>query len=115
MRVRRVPTAAAPPTPGEVLRERILSVSGITQEELAKAMRVSRLSISQIVNGHRALTAGMALRLAKATSTTPMFWLDLQRGVDLHRAHRRLQRELPSLRVVRRPVPRRQLFYNLRA
>ena len=115
MRVKRMPRPAPPPTPGEVLRDRILSVGGITQERLAKAMRVSRLSVSQIVNGHRAVTAEMALRLAKATSTTPMFWLDLQRGVDLHDARRRLQRDLRAIRVVRRPVPRRQLFYKVRA
>jgi plasmid maintenance system antidote protein VapI len=57
----------------------------------------------------------MALRLAKATSTTPTFWLDLQREVDLHDASRRLQRELRAVRVVRPPIPRRKLFYKLRA
>ena len=112
MRVRRASVAAAPPAPGDVLRERILSDRRITQEQLAKAMRVSRFSINQLVNGRRSVTAEMALRLSRATSTTPEFWLDLQRGVDLYRARLRLRHELGAVRIVRRPVPQRDLFYK---
>src|SRR3989442_686318 len=78
VRVRRARVAAAPCTPGDVLRERILSDRRITQDQLAKAMRVSRFSINQLVNGRRSVTAEMAFRLSRATSTTPEFWLDLQ-------------------------------------
>ncbi len=115
MRVRRVTPVVVPPSPGDVLREQILANRDITQDQLARAMRVSRFSINQIVNGRRAVTAEMALRLSKATSTTPHFWLDLQRGIDLHRARLHLQRELGAVRVVRRPVPRRKLFYTERS
>lgn len=37
---------APPITPGHVLRTRILPDTRITQEDLAKAMRVSRFSVS---------------------------------------------------------------------
>ena len=89
-----------------------MSPSRITIGELAKALGVSRFSVSQLVNGYRNVTAEMALRLAKATSTTPHFWLDLQRSVDLHWAHRSLRRKLKAVRVVRAPISEKELFYT---
>jgi addiction module HigA family antidote len=102
-----------PSTPGEVLREKILSHRGITQDQLAKAMRVSRYSINQLVNDRRTITAEMALRLAEATSTDPRFWLNLQQSADLAKARQRLRKELPLIERVRDPVPEADLFYPL--
>lgn len=101
---------APPIAPGEVLRKRILTDCRITQDELAAAMRVSRLSINQIVNGKRAVTAEMALRLARVTSTTPDLWLNLQRDVDLYEARRRLHGAIGELTVLRKPKTERELF-----
>lgn len=100
---------APPVTPGDVLRKRILGAD-ITQDALAKAMDVSRFSVSQIINGKRAVTPEMALRLSHVTSTTPEFWLDLQRQVDLYAARRRLGAELKRLQVIRAPKAERELF-----
>ena len=97
---------AEPISPGEVLRKRI----GVTQEELASAMRVSRFTINQIVNGKRGITAEMALRLSRVTSTSVEFWLNLQRDVDLYYARRKLGSELEKLRVVRPPKTHQELF-----
>jgi antitoxin HigA-1 len=99
-------------TPGNVIRELVLVACDITQDQLATAMRVSRYSINQLVNDRRAVTADMALRLAKATSTSPEFWLALQRNVDLERARRRLSRrkELEYVQVIRRPVSADKLY-----
>jgi antitoxin HigA-1 len=100
----------APPIgPGDVLRDHILK-SGITQDQLADAMRVSRFSVNQIVNGRRSITADMALRLAHVTSTTPGFWLNLQREVDLYRARLKMGDLLDRLTVLRQPKPERELF-----
>jgi addiction module HigA family antidote len=100
---------APPISPGEVLRKRILG-SGITQERLADAMQVSRFSINQIINGRRSVTAEMAVRLAHVTSTTPGFWLNLQRDVDLYQAQLKLRPVLDRLEVVRPPKTQQQLF-----
>jgi antitoxin HigA-1 len=94
---------APPISPGDVLRRRILK-GDVTQEKLAFAMRVSRISINQIVNGRRSVTADMALRLARVTSTTPNFWLNLQRDVDLYEAGRKLSKDIDKLQVLR-PLP----------
>jgi addiction module HigA family antidote len=100
---------APPVTPGDVLRKRILGAD-ITQDTLAKAMDVSRFSVSQIINGKRAITPEMALRLSHVTSTTPEYWLDLQRAVDLYAARRKLAAELKRLRVVRAPKIESELY-----
>jgi antitoxin HigA-1 len=46
--------------------------------------------VDRIVNGRTTVTAEMALKLAAAFRTTPEFWLNSQKAVDLHRAVRRL-------------------------
>jgi addiction module HigA family antidote len=105
-------SARMPPTPGEVLREMLQSDSHITQDRLAVAMQVTRYSINQLVNDRRAVTPDMALRLAKALSTSPEFWLDLQRQVDLDAARRRARAQRLVVRTVRDPVPDEDLFYD---
>ena len=100
---------APPISSGHVLHTRFLD-SKLTQERLAAAMKVSRFSVNQIVNGRRAITAEMALRLAFATSTTPELWLNLQRDVDLYQARQKLASVFDELEVVRPPKPDAELF-----
>ncbi|HMD90537.1 MAG TPA: HigA family addiction module antitoxin [Anaerolineaceae bacterium] len=72
--------------PGEILLEEFLNPLGISQNLLAKNMRVAPGRINEIVNGKRGITAETALRLACALGTTPEFWLNLQMKYDLHLA-----------------------------
>jgi addiction module HigA family antidote len=104
---------APPLSPGNLLRKYIVSELGVTQEHLAAAMQVSRFSINQIVNGRRAVTAEMALRLAYVTSTTPDLWLNLQRDIDLYEARLNLADRLSELKVLRKPKGERELFADL--
>lgn len=94
-----------PPTPGEFLRELMRSTNGVTQDRLASAMGVSRLTVSQLVNDHRTVTPEMALRLGKALDTSPDVWLNLQQHVELNRAARKLKRMLPRIEPLRRTDP----------
>ena len=89
-------------TPGDVLKTYVVKEKGITQDALASAMGVSRLSINQIINGRRSITADMALRLAKVLGTTAEFWLNLQRDVDLATARTSLGDELRKLTTLAR-------------
>lgn len=91
----------APPSPGEVLRNHILNGERITQDALADAMGVSRLTINQLINDKRTVTAEMALRLARVLRTAPEFWLDLQRQVDLFEARKSLASELEKMPILR--------------
>jgi addiction module HigA family antidote len=51
--------------------------------ELARRLGVSRLSISELLPGERALSADMAIRIGRFTNTTPESWLRMQEAVDL--------------------------------
>jgi addiction module HigA family antidote len=103
----------APIAPGEVLRDEVLAGAGITQEALAKAIGVSRFTVSEIINGRRAVTAEMALRLARVHSMTPDFWLNLQRDADLYRARRRLGETIDLVEVLRQPKNPKERFVSL--
>jgi len=72
-----------PPHPGEILQGLWLEPKGITITEAAQALGVSRKTLSKIVNGRGALTPEMAVRLARAFSTSPESWLAHQAAYDL--------------------------------
>jgi addiction module HigA family antidote len=55
----------------------------LSQSELAGALGVTPMRISQIVRGQRAITADTALRLSRYFGTRPGWWLDLQTHYDL--------------------------------
>lgn len=78
-----------PPThPGGILKRHYLEPLSLTITKAAKALGVSRKTISKIVNEWGDVTPDMALRLAKAFRTTPELWLNLQRNYDLwHASH----------------------------
>ena len=56
----------------------------------AEACGVTRKHMSAIVNGHAAITAEMAARMAAVLGTTAQYWLNLQNAVDLYDAQERL-------------------------
>ena len=69
--------------PGEMLKEEFLVPLGISQNQLALAIRVPATRISQIVKGERAVTPETALRLAKYFGNSAEFWINLQTAYDL--------------------------------
>jgi addiction module HigA family antidote len=76
--------------PGEVLLEEFLKPMGLSQNQLALAIRVPARRINEIVQGKRRITPDTALRLARFFDTTPQFWLGLQMDYDLDVATERL-------------------------
>ena len=65
------------------LREDLMPAAGINQAQLAKALGVSRLTISEIVLEKRSVSPDLAIRLAKYFGTSPELWIGLQKDVDL--------------------------------
>jgi len=64
-----------------------LAQLGISNTKLAEALRVSRKTVSHIVNERKSVTPEMALRLSRAfPNTSPEFWLNLQNNYDLWNA-----------------------------
>ncbi len=72
-----------PTHPGEILREDFMPDYDLTVAGLAKALGVSRQTVNELLRERRALSPEMALRLSRLFGTTPEFWLNLQRSVDL--------------------------------
>jgi addiction module HigA family antidote len=94
----RIPTNRAATHPGEILREDFLVPMGLTQKELADAIRVPFQRVNEIVSGKRGLTPSTALRLAKYFGNSPGFWLNLQMRCDLQTVELREKNELKKIR-----------------
>jgi addiction module HigA family antidote len=69
--------------PGCVLFDDFIADFGLTLEKVATDTGIERSALEALQNGKGAVTAEIALRLARYFSTTPEFWLNLQRTYDL--------------------------------
>lgn len=94
----RIPTDRPPTHPGEMLLEEFLDPMGISQRELAEAIRVPYQRINEVVNGRRGITPATALRLAKFLGTSPDFWMNLQLRWDLYHAQLSERNALMAIR-----------------
>lgn len=86
-----------PTTPGEILHEEYLAPLGMTQKQLADHLGCDVKVINRIVNGRTSVSAEMAVKLGAAFRTTPEFWLNAQKAVDLYRAEKKLGKLPPPL------------------
>jgi addiction module HigA family antidote len=80
-----LPKNREPTLPGEILRQEFLEPLEMTQDALAKKMKVTVQTVNRIVKGKQEVTAHTAWALALAFDTTPHFWLNLQSNVNLWR------------------------------
>jgi antitoxin HigA-1 len=75
-----------PIPPGEILLEEFMRPNGISQNRLARDLDVNPARVNDIVHGRSAITAALALRLAKYFGTTPELWMNLLGSYELRRA-----------------------------
>jgi len=92
-----------PPHPGEILRKLCLEPLGLNVTEVAKALGVSRKTLSSILNGGAGISPEMAMRLAIAFNTTAESWLNQQAQYDLWQAEQHRDR----LKFTRLTIPKR--------
>jgi antitoxin HigA-1 len=78
-----LPQNRRPTAPGEILKYEFLEPLGLTQQQLADALGISRVRISEIIRGKRAITPDSAFRLARFFGNSVEFWLGLQMDVDM--------------------------------
>jgi antitoxin HigA-1 len=78
-----LPRNRRPTPPGEILRHEFLEPLGLSQKELATALSITRVRLSEILRGKRSITPDTAFRLARFFDTTPEFWLGLQTDLSL--------------------------------
>lgn len=91
----------SPTHPGEMLREDFMPDYGLTVSSLAAALKVSRQTVNELLNGRRALTPLMALRLSRLFGNSPQFWMNAQMAVDLWQAEQKYRRELDVVRMLK--------------
>jgi addiction module HigA family antidote len=89
-----------PPHPGEILRGLCLEPLELSVTDAAKALGVSRKTLSAVLNGRAGISPEMAVRLSIAFDTTAESWLNQQVQSDLWLA----EKGRKSLKVARLPA-----------
>lgn len=90
-----------PIPPGEILLEEFLKPTGLSQNELARAIDVPPGRINDIVRGKRGITRDTAARLAVYFGTSAELWINLQARYDAKVATREI---IPVIRKRIRPA-----------
>jgi addiction module HigA family antidote len=78
------------PHPGEILLEDLMKPIGLSQNALARALKVSPRRINELVLGKRAVSADTDLRLGRYFNLHAGFFLGLQAQYDLMEQKRKL-------------------------
>jgi addiction module HigA family antidote len=85
------------PHAGDILREEFMEPLSLSQNGLARAIRVPPRRINEIVRGQRSVTADTDLRLARYFGVSEGFFLRLQNDHDLMRRKREIGAELEAI------------------
>jgi addiction module HigA family antidote len=88
-----------PPHPGEIIREFCIDPLGMTVTEAAKALGVTRKTLSALLNERSGISPEMALRLSKVFGRSAEGWLKLQLQYDLWQTQQRV--DLDNLKRVK--------------
>ncbi len=96
-RKRRKPEWIHNPHPGEILLEEFMKPLGLSQNALARALKVSPRRINELVHGKRAVSAETDLRLARYFKLHEGFFLGLQVDFDLMEQKRKLGDRLDEI------------------
>jgi addiction module HigA family antidote len=81
-----------PPHPGEVLRDGVFNGTGITVTDFARRIGVTRVTLSNVLNGRNGISADMAVRLAAALGGSAESWLHIQAQYDLAASEKALKK-----------------------
>jgi antitoxin HigA-1 len=87
--------------PGEFLAETLTEL-GVSQAQFARAIGVSPMRVSHVINRTRPVTAELALLFGRALGQSPQYWLNLQAAYDLKAAEAAIREQL---RAVARLAP----------
>ena len=85
------------PHAGEILKYEFLEELGISQNALARAIKVPPNRIHAIVKGTRGITADTDLRLCRYFRLSEGYFLRLQNSYELMEAKRKLGESLTSI------------------
>ena len=90
-----------PPHPGEIIKDVYLDQLELTVTKAAKALNVTRKTLSSIINGKAGISPAMAIRLSKAFHTTPQLWMNMQQSYDLWHTQKQIDlSKVENLRAI---------------
>lgn len=78
-----------PPHPGEFIRTEIIEAAGLTVTAAARALHVSRPTLSSLLNGKADLSGDMALRMEKAFGLRMDTLMRMQSSYDIAQTRKR--------------------------
>lgn len=91
--------------PGPWLRRNFIEPYGLTQGDAAERLDVTRVALSNLLNGKSALSPEMAIRFEKAFGVSAKTLLRMQSAHDLARA----QAAAKAIKVKRIALPERKM------
>lgn len=86
--------------PGEFLAG-LLAELDLSQAAFARAIGVSPMRISHVLNGARPVTAELALLFGKVFDQSPQYWLNLQADYDLKTAQANIGARLRKIQSIK--------------
>ena len=92
-----------PPHPGEVLRDGVFTGTGITVTDFARRIGVTRVTLSNVLNGKNGVSADMAVRLAAALGGSAESWLHMQAQYDLAAWEKALMKVIAKIEPLELP------------
>ncbi|MBV8359725.1 MAG: HigA family addiction module antidote protein [Deltaproteobacteria bacterium] len=78
-----------PPHPGDFIRTELIEPAGLTVTAAAKVLKVSRPTLSSLLNGKADLSGDMALRIEKAFGLKMDTLMRMQNAYDIAQARKR--------------------------
>jgi len=93
-----------PKHPGMLVKSLCIDPLGISVTDAAKALGITRPTLSKLLNGHINISPEMAIRLAIVFDTSDELWINLQAQYDLWQANKRRKKlhlkPLPQLSMM---------------
>jgi addiction module HigA family antidote len=88
--------------PGKILLQQYLEPQNISQNRLARAIKVPPRRINEIIHQKRNITADTAVRLAIYFGNSASYWMHLQAAFDIEKVKQNIT---VQLRTIPSPAP----------
>ena len=91
--------------PGKVLLQQYLEPQKISQNRLARAIKVPPRRINEIIHEKRSITADTAVRLAIYFGGSATYWLHLQSEFEIEKVKQNITIQLSTIQTPLTPEP----------
>jgi len=103
--------------PGKVLLQQYLEPQKLSQNQLARAIKVPPRRINEIIHGKRGITADTAVRLAIYFGGSASYWLHLQAEHEIEKVKNTISIQLSTIQppLITPPIDnKRDIGINIR-